>query len=58
MLNDTCIMLHDICILNLFSVNKTVSVHKTLFSIKATNIYPSFIADDARIMAKRPVVLK
>ena len=30
----------------------------TLFSVKVTNIYPSFIADDARIMAKRPVVLK
>ena len=25
---------------------------------KVTNIYPSFIADDAKIMAKRPVVLK
>ena len=29
----------------------------TLFSVKVTNIYPSFIADDARIMAKRPIVL-
>ena len=30
----------------------------TLFSEEVTNINPSFIADDARIMAKRPVVLK
>ena len=28
-----------------------------IVSVKVTNIYPSFIADDARIMAKRPIVL-
>ena len=30
----------------------------TLFSLKVTYIYPSFIPDDARIMAKCPIVLK
>ena len=30
----------------------------TLFSVKVTNIYPSLIAHEARIMAKRPIVLK
>ena len=39
------------------STKLKILVIRTLFSVKVTNIYPSFIADDARIMAKRPVIL-
>ena len=35
-----------------------LSLKLGVVSVKVTNIYPSFIADDARIMAKRPVVFK
>ena len=35
-----------------------LSLKLGVVSIKVTNIYSSFIADDARYMAKRPVVLK